>query len=410
MKLIKRSYVDYLAMFLLLAVSGIPILQTQTYQVLFAIILAVLFLVRKGQKMDEEILYMIGIILFLVLCQAVTFSFFKTITIVGMVLRMLSAYFVVKLAGKYFLDYYIRIMVFFAITSLIFFIPIFVIPGFMDKLLAAAPSFFSYQYELWGFEVDRKTLLIYNLLQETPPLLRNPGPFWEPGAFGGFLAVALIFNSIKQGELFTRINCLFIFTIITTQSTTTYIALFIYIFLYILVQNYSSGAKLAVILFGVAGFVAFQTIPFLGDKIKTENEGVKDAIEENGGDTRLASAVLDWDDISRYPFAGRGLWDETRVDKKFQFVIRNNGFTNFFAQWGIPFVLFFFYWYYRSFYQYCRIYGSGRLMPIVMILIICILSFGENYFNIPFFWAFALLFIPFRDINPEDDTNDVALQ
>lgn len=160
---------------------------------------------------------------------------------------------------------------------------------------------------------------------------------------------------------------------------------------------------MAIILFGIAGFVAFQTIPFLGDKIKSENAGVKDAIEDVGGDTRMASAVLDWDDISRYPFTGRGIWDETRVDKKFEFVIRNNGFTNFFAQWGVFFVLFFFYWYYKSFYEYCNIYEAGRLMPIVVILIICILAFGENYFNAPFFWSLAFLFVPLRAWQEEQD-------
>ncbi len=409
MKHFKEHYIDYLLMFFLLGISGFPYFGSQNYLILFVIGLTILFITRENQNIDEAFLYMIGIILFLVLCQAVIFHFFKGITILGLVLRISSAYLVVKLLKEQFINYYLRVMVFLSIVSLIFFIPMFLIPGLMDKIINATPSFLSYQYELWGYQIDRKTLIIYNLLKETD-LLRNNGPFWEPGAFGGFLTVAFMFNSIKEKEVFTKINFLLLFTIITTQSTTAYLAAFLFIFLFILVENYSNGAKLAVLLFAGLGYFAFQTIPFLGNKIMNENAGVKDAIEDVGGDTRMASAVLDWQDISGYPFTGRGIWSETRVDKKFEFVIRNNGFTNFFAQWGIPFVLFFFYLYYKSFYYYSAFYSASKLLPIILILIICVLAFSENYFNTPFFWSLTFLFIPIGTFMEEEDVSVVERQ
>ena len=39
---------------------------------------------------------------------------------------------------------------------------------------------------------------------------RNPGPFWEPGAFAVYLIVALIFNIIKEGNLLTKKNVVFL--------------------------------------------------------------------------------------------------------------------------------------------------------------------------------------------------------
>ena len=341
MELKKGNFKDYLIMFFLLGVSGIPYFSSnQPFIILFAFGLIGLFLMSSFQKIDEELIYVLVAILACVFFQAVIFSFFKGITILGLVLRILTAYLAVKLLGEYFISYFLRVMVFFTIVSLIVFIPIFIKPDFLNTLIDLTPSFLSYQYELWGFQVDRKTMVIYNLLQEENRV-RNNGPFWEPGAFGGYLVIAYIFNTIKESRLLGKVNVLFIIAILSTQSTTAYLALFAFIVFYIFFEDYSYGVKSLIIVFGVAGYVAFQTIPFLGDKIREENKGAKDAIEEVGGDTRMASAILDWEDIQGYPFSGRGLWDETRVDKRFEYVIRNNGFTNFIATWGVLFFLFY---------------------------------------------------------------------
>ena len=116
----------------------------------------------------------------------------------------------------------------------------------------------------------------------------------------------------------------------------------------------------------------------------------------------MASAILDWEDIKGYPFTGRGLWPETRVDKKFEFAIRNNGFTNFIAVWGILFFFFYFYWYYKGFSEFCRVYEGSSFIPIVLLLVIWLLSFSENYFDSPFFWAFVFLGIPLKTFYPDE--------
>ncbi len=403
MEFTKGNFRDYLIMFLLLGVSGIPYFSSnQPFVILFAFGLIFLFLSSKFKEIDSEFLYVLLAILTCVFFQAIIFSFFKAITILGLVLRITTAYLAVKLLGENFLNYFIRVMIFFTIVSLLFFIPIFIKPEFLDTLVNATPSFLSYQYELWGFQIDRKTLVIYNLLQEADRI-RNCGPFWEPGAFGGYLIIAFMFNTIRQGSILNKINLLFIIAVITTMSTTAYLALFLFIVCYIFFQDYTVAVKSLIIVFGIAGYIAFQTIPFLGDKIKAENAGAQDAIEEVGGDTRMASAILDWDDIKGYPFSGRGLWNETRVDKKFEYAIRNNGFTNFIAQWGVFFFFFYFYWYYKGFYQFCRINYSSNYIPFVLLIIIWLLSFSENYFDSPFFWALVFIHIPLRTYEDEEE-------
>lgn len=392
MEFAKGNIRDYLLMFLLIGVSGIPYFASnQNLFIIFSLLLIALFLNSRNQKFDGQLLYFLLAILLCVGFQALVFSYFKLITIIGLVLKILTGYFVVKLLRERFIEYYIKLLTFFSLVSLVIFIPIFIYPPLLGKIIGLTPSFLSYQYELWGYQIDRKTLIIYNLLQEDSGLVRNCGPFWEPGAFGGFLIVGLILNTIRQSGFSNKINGLLILTIISTQSTTAYLALFAFVFLYFLIQDYSFRSKLLVIIFGVAGVIAFYTIPFLGDKIKNQNAEAQDQIEEKGGDTRVASAILDWDDIKRYPLTGRGIWPETRVDKKFEYVIRNNGFTNFLAEWGILIFALYFFLYYKGFKKLCDINNTNRIMPFVIIGVIFIVSASENYFGLPFFWSLLFL-------------------
>lgn len=392
----KRIARDYFIMFFLLAVSAIPYFSSNTpFTICFAVILTVLFLTDKNQVIDKGFFYILFVALLCVFFQSLIFSYFKLITILGFILKILTAYFAIKLLNENFINYFLRVMIFFSVVSLIIFIPILIHPGLLDTLINATPSFLSYQYELWGFQVNHKTLIFYNLSKEVDRL-RNCGPFWEPGAFGGFLTIGLVFNTIRENKLLVKINSLFIITIITTQSTTAYLALFIFIMCYLLFQNYSKIAKLLVVFVAIGGIVAYQTIPFLGEKIKVEKDDTENSIEDKGGDARIASAILDWNDIKGYPFSGRGLWPETRVDKKFEFVMRNNGLTNFLAEWGFLFFFLYFFYYYQGFYIYCKLNHANRYMPLVLLAIFFLISFSEDYFDLQFFWALTFLHIPLK--------------
>jgi hypothetical protein len=398
--MIKRGdqFRNYLIMFFLLAVSAMPYFNvTQAYIIIGAGVLTVMFFTNKSIKIDKDISHVILALLFVVLLQSLVFSFFKLITIAGLVLRIWVAYLSVKLLKKNFLYYYIGIMRFFCLTSLVIFIPIILYPGLLDKLLSAIPDILRYKYQLWGFEIDRKTIIIYNfnMTIEGTKLIRNCGPFWEPGAFGGFLILAFMFNTVRAGTLLNKLNWLFMITIISTLSTTTYIGLFAFIIIYYLFEKRSIWYRALLIAIGFVGIVGFQTLDFLGAKIDAEQAGVQDAIATKGGNTRLASAYLDWQDIKGYPITGRGIWDETRVDSKFKYVIRNNGLTNFLASWGIIFFTFYFVLYYKNFKIYCRLFNTNRFMPVALIFVIWLMAFSENYFGTPFFWTFVFMSIPF---------------
>lgn len=103
---------------------------------------------------------------------------------------------------------------------------------------------------------------------------RNSGFVWEPGAYGCFLAIALLFQFMNNAFTFDRNAIILSVSILTTLSTTAFLS-----FSVILLLHYRiNGGKLSYkMLIPVAiAIIAFFNIPFLGDKItKTYEEDIK---------------------------------------------------------------------------------------------------------------------------------------
>ncbi|MDO9554618.1 hypothetical protein [Rhodonellum sp.] len=95
--------------------------------------------------------------------------------------------------------------------------------------------------------------------------IRNSGFLWEPGAYGCFLIIALLFYFMNNHFSIDRNVIIVIIAIITTLSTTAYLALAVLMLLY---YRYNGGIiNLKMILFFIFGILLFTFLPFLGDKI-----------------------------------------------------------------------------------------------------------------------------------------------
>lgn len=124
--------------------------------------------------------------------------------------------------------------------------------------------------------------------------IRNCGPFWEPGAFQGYINLAL-FLEIVSKTLNSRKFLLYTITIITTFSTGGYIVLFFNVLL--LVVNSSKmpiilKVVIFIILISFSIYLYFE-LDFLGNKIRSD-------------DARLGVSLLHLGD-GPYFFWGYGL-------------------------------------------------------------------------------------------------------
>ena len=126
-----------------------------------------------------------------------------------------------SISGVAYLQAYIRVVCFFCLISLVFFIASLLNRDFV----LAACNQVSVTEELQYIANPVYTFArADNLLAS----LRNFGPFWEPGAFQGFviIAILILLCSAKQKNIMGKFTLLGI-TLLTTQSTTGYICLLI---------------------------------------------------------------------------------------------------------------------------------------------------------------------------------------
>ena len=130
----------------------------------------------------------------------------------------------------------VNVMAFLAAISLVMFSFCLIVPSLSNFLT---------------FSVRNRTYANFGLFVYEVGMLRNCGFFWEPGAFQVFLNLALLIEISRKEPNKRRIGLLLL-SVVTTFSTTGYIALALIFMLY-LVKTENVDTK---ILFGVGGLIA----------------------------------------------------------------------------------------------------------------------------------------------------------
>lgn len=168
-------------------------------------------LLRWNSKFDKRI--------FGILCLIVGITFFSAIYNNESIVRCFKLMFAYAIALLYvqrntlsrFVNHYINIMFYLSLFSIICYslYNIFPILNSVNPVINNAGHSYSNLY------------LFCNTLCHN----RNNGMFWEPGAFQAFINLALLFEVLKKQFKTTKI-IVFVVAILTTFSTTGYIALF----------------------------------------------------------------------------------------------------------------------------------------------------------------------------------------
>jgi hypothetical protein len=259
----------------------------------------------------------------------------------------------------------------------------------IDHVAKYTQSPFSRAFSAQFYESFPTNLVIFNLGQIT--LNRNSGFYWEPGTHGGFLLLALFINLFYRKEKLTsKFNIIFIVTILTTLSTTTYLALFFVIVAYL--KNYIIRRPVIslfmLIFIGAVGFLAFTRLDFLNKKI---DQQIAKSGSRQAGESRFSSLLSDVRSTEEHPFIGTGRAIEMRVGKNFYNIDirelhRNNGIGVLLSTYGVLFFFFFFYLNWRSFYLLL----DSRVNAWLLLTLLLIIGFSEDYFFKAFFIAMPL--------------------
>lgn len=228
------------------------------------------FLIQK-QSLDK--IFFIYILLWtcLFLFHGYYIDAYKFSSAIHIIMKMTIGLLTLLIVNCKFTKYYSNIIYFFCIVSLICFT--------YNHIFGVLP------YVILGSGIDgdsglRVSSIIYTQLynlNNSGLTFRNCGPFWEPGAFQGFVNLAILLELLSGNDRNKQWHfrfAVFVITIITTYSTGGYVVLALNLIYYIFTtQRLSWNFKfLFLFIVSIIIIVIFFNIDFLYKKI-SEDKG-----------------------------------------------------------------------------------------------------------------------------------------
>jgi len=384
-----------LLVFLIIGVSTIPFFK-QTFGLY--ILPACMVLIYKELRISTEAFLFILIALAIEIFHNFYFDTYDILATRQAMVGITAAIFLIYYIKLDFLSIYLEILYYFSLISFVFFLLFHADNNLVTGIAHAVPDLFVKTTEKYGAEVKQINPIIYNFDSNFFDMGRNNGPFWEPTVFATMLVIAQIFNLLLNKTLFNKKGIVFTIALLTTFSTTGFMAYALLIAFYFLLSGKIRLFTKVIMVAGFAfvGLALFTNLPFLSEKIDNEIEKTDHEIDQYGGDSRLASAILDvkeWTENSTFILMGKGQSSDSRIAGPDKDVLRNCGDTALLIEWGGLFALIYIGFLFYSFFQLTRFYEIHWAFSIVFTGLILIFGFSEVYFNLPFFYC--LLFFGF---------------
>lgn len=392
-RLNKKEVLNYFFVFLLIAYSTIPLFRNQV--VLYFCLLICLLYVRSINKF----IHLIFIFISLSVIEFYHYFYFAPLYDFSVVRAVLISFFIafvfaIKL-NLNFIIIYIKVLHFFSIISLFIYLALlFSVPS-VKLFESIFDPLFSIKYNIYDNSSKIVNPIFFNF-DANFYSFRNNGPFWEPTIFASLLILSIIFNLIVSNKIKNKYNLVSFLAIITTLSTTGFIALFFLIvalfFLFVKLHYFIKLSFLFIMIF--TGIYAYENLIFLQSKITKEVSNVDYSISEKGGDSRIASTILDWKEVTARPqffLFGKGSDKRTRIAGRDKNVLRNNGFTALLVQKGIFLFVLYLAGIYFTLHQLCVIYNKNKFLPLVFFSTIIILSNSEVLFDLVIFHFLSIL-------------------
>lgn len=386
---------NYTLVYFLFALGGVTAFSSNSrFLQVFAVFIVILFFYKK-KDINIEIVFIVLFVSLLFIGQYFKFHIFSLKNYLVLMYTFVIPYAIIKVVGRNFTKYYINTAFLFAIISFFFVIPSYLFPEFRSFTENLA-----IQLNLDPVEGVHENFIIYNYEKMVDGLIKNPGPFYEAGAFGAFLILALILNLVRTKKVFEKKNFVFIIAILSTFSTSSYLALFSVLFFY-----FTSTKKLwkNLLLLPLILFLAYQSFSefsFLQQKIKTQLEQSSRLGEQDLRVGRFHSARLDLIDIVKYPVIGRGLIAETRFENK-KDIGSNNGLTDLAVRYGVFGFIFYFFLTFQSLKAYCNANTFNRRFAFFSIIPIALVLFSQVIYAKPAFLALMMMFMLYKEVKPE---------
>ena len=393
MRLYKNRPADVVLVFALIAVSTIPFFKSP---IGVSLTIGCILYLNKHllATIKIETASFLLLVFILEIYHATYFQNYEDWVIRQILIFFFTSAFIIYYLKLNFLTIYVKILYYTTLISFVFFFTYLFSPSIITGFADAMPALFTKTSMIYRDTYKQVNPIIYNF-DHNFYKGRNNGPFWEPTVFASLLLVGQIFNLLLNKAIFNKTGVVFTIGILTTQSTTVFIAYFIFITSYFLLNSkFKIAYKIILLIVSIfAGLYSFSYLSFLEEKINTEILDIDNNIESRG-DSRMASALLDLSEVSRddlFLLLGKGSSSYSRIGGTDKDDLRNCGLTALLVEWGVPFFILYVGLLFYSFYQLTKYYGINVLFSITFVFTILLVSFSEVFLDLPLFHC--LIFI-----------------
>ena len=302
---------------------------------------------------------------------------YKITSIISRCITLFGSFFIAYYFRKRFVKIFVDVIYYISIISLLFYGLSF-IPSIKSFLMyQIAPHFVSLNVEEAVQEGGGINILFYNFQTEylLPGInmMRNCGPFWEPGMFAVYLSIALFFNLFAVHSKRRYCNIIFVLSLITTFSTGGYVSGLFILVLYAFQQKNIFLALLGIgcVVMGIWGFM---NLDFVGKKIIEQ----MNSATLGDGRSRFGAFISQIELIKMSPlFGGADFTTLTGGDRR----TLASGTLLPFILYGIPVGIVFYGYMLKAVKQLLSAYTQYPYYGIMFFVLLLILSFSQTIFS-----------------------------
>jgi hypothetical protein len=294
-------------------------------------------------------------------------------------LIFVTVFFIISILGFDFLNIFLRITIFLAISSLLIWVLLQFSGAFKTILISFGESLPKFSgssdfFYLHKNEASSVNAIIYNVSYDDS--IRNYGIFYEPGRFAIFLIIALLLNVFHFGKtLFNKTSIILMITTFTTFSTTGYIAILLIILFYGYSIKIHPFLKFVILILLIFLIYYLLKLDFMLDKINAESTS-------DSEDSRFFAFVYHLEMISKKPISGYGI---TLTD----ILLSPNGISFFVLKYGVPYFLYFLFFLYKS--TNSLIKSLNFKSRLFILAIFLVLAFSQTVMDDPLYLSFIFL-------------------
>jgi hypothetical protein len=394
------SRLDFLLILLLVLLSGNPAIyfgNPEIVRVCVAVFLFALIMFRNGVVFTKRSVLVVISFVTIFFLQSFFTDRFYGLAMLGFLTTLVTGYAVIRLAPK-FTSQYVNVLFYLSLLSFIFYFP--------AQLLHVFGFDFKSLFEFMKYETTAESqqfyIYLHNFRVSSNPYIeneewRNAGLFWEPGAFSGYLSLALIFLSITKKE-FTAAEYRNRFSVLSVALLTTFstAGFFVYslivLFLYADIRKLLAHKKTYIVVF-ILAISAPLSIPVVSMQLEKVAHEIEHASLQSDryGMTRLGGLIFDLNYIAQRPLLGWGADQQARLeyDPSIEVVLKEqgNGLTGFIVKFGLAGLFLVLYFTWKGF----TALTASHIKSALIVLVLMLLLLDEYFLNFPLF--LSLLFL-----------------